>query len=101
MTGIGDGVTEIVYPTEALLRWKEEATQILRDWEAVFVALGKPGDLGDSKAFASQLEVVRLQRERNAYRKALEALAEETGDEPYSEAYAQQILDKYPNKETS
>lgn len=37
---------------ESLLRWKAEALQVLSDWEAVWIAAGKPGRVGSSKAEA-------------------------------------------------
>ena len=46
MSGVG--------PTELdrLRQWKSEAIAVLDEWEAVWVAAGKPGRLGQSKAAA-------------------------------------------------
>ena len=35
-----------------LRRWKAEATTVLEEWEAVWEAAGRPGQLGGSKAEA-------------------------------------------------
>lgn len=43
-----------------LRRWKAEASAVLSGWERVYDALGKPGPLGESKAKASEAEVLRL-----------------------------------------
>ena len=46
--------------TEHLRAWKAEAMEVLAEWEKVWVAAGRPGPLGGSKA-----ENVRRQIERN------------------------------------
>lgn len=38
---------------ERLRKWKAEATEVIRSWEDVWVALGRPGELGESKAIAA------------------------------------------------
>ena len=38
---------------EAGARWKAEATEVMREWERVWEALGSPGRLGESKAAAA------------------------------------------------
>ena len=40
--------------------WKAEAIAVLDGWERVWVALGRPGPLGASKAAACEAEVARL-----------------------------------------
>ena len=35
---------------DKLQRWKDEAMLVLYNWDRVWVAAGKPGQLGDSKA---------------------------------------------------
>jgi len=35
---------------DELQRWKDEAMLVLYEWDRVWVAAGKPGQLGDSKA---------------------------------------------------
>jgi hypothetical protein len=45
---------------DRLRRWKAEAMAVLGDWEKVYEALGRPGQLGESKAKASEAEVLRL-----------------------------------------
>ena len=43
-----DGADEI----ERLRAWKAEAIEVIRSWEQVWEALGRPGRLGESKAVA-------------------------------------------------
>lgn len=38
---------------ERLRRWKAEATEVIVAWDDVWVALGRPGALGESKAVAA------------------------------------------------
>lgn len=45
---------------DALARWKAEAMPVLAEWDEVYVALGEPGALGESKARASRAEAARL-----------------------------------------
>ena len=45
---------------ERLRDWKGSARTVIADWEAVWVALGSPGELGTSKAHAARVEVERL-----------------------------------------
>ena len=45
---------------EHLTRWKQEAIEVIIEWEKVYDALGKPGQLGKSKAAASVAEVTAL-----------------------------------------
>lgn len=40
--------------------WKAEAIAVLDGWDRVWVALGRPGPLGASKAAACEAEVRRL-----------------------------------------
>lgn len=44
---------------EQLHAWKAEATEVLGDWERLYVALGSPGRPGGSKAAAALAEVER------------------------------------------
>lgn len=37
---------------EFLVRWREEALVVLAEWETVWIAAGKPGRPGSSKAEA-------------------------------------------------
>lgn len=48
---------------EQLRRWKAEAMTVLAEWEDVWIAAGRPGDLGRSKA-AGVFEFVRRAMER-------------------------------------
>lgn len=43
---------------QQLRRWKDEALAVLNEWEQVWEALGRPGQLGESKA-AAVLQHVR------------------------------------------
>lgn len=38
---------------DQLQQWKREAIEIIASWEDVWVALGRPGSLGESKAVAA------------------------------------------------
>jgi len=49
----------------ALRGWKDEAMQVLNEWESVWFALGKPGKLGVGKAAAS-LEALAALRDDKA-----------------------------------
>lgn len=51
---------------ERLRRWKAEATEVIAEWEKVHEALGRPGRLGQSKAAASEAEVLSLQAKLHA-----------------------------------
>lgn len=46
-----------------LRRWKSEAASLLIAWDRVWVTLGRPGELGESKAKSSEAEVERLRDE--------------------------------------
>lgn len=35
---------------EFLVRWREEALVVLSEWEGLWIAAGRPGALGESKA---------------------------------------------------
>lgn len=45
---------------ERLHRWKREACEVMTKWEAVWEALGRPGELGRSKAEGALAEVENL-----------------------------------------
>lgn len=51
---------ELLTEVERLRSWKREALEVIRAWERVHEALGRPGALGESKAAASLREVERL-----------------------------------------
>jgi hypothetical protein len=44
----------------SLVRWKDEALEVLNEWEKVYEALGSPGALGASKALSALAEVQRV-----------------------------------------
>lgn len=45
-------LVEAVNELEELRRWKEEAISVLQDWDLVWEAMGKPGELGTTKSGA-------------------------------------------------
>lgn len=45
---------------ERLRRWKDEALAVLSEWEKTWVAAGRPGRLGASKAESVRQEIERL-----------------------------------------
>jgi hypothetical protein len=45
---------------ERLMAWKAEAIAVLDRWEAVWVACGRPGELGQMRSDATRAEVERL-----------------------------------------
>ena len=59
MCGAQD-VDALLAEVERLRRWKAEALQVLAGWEAVWEALGMPGDWGQQKSSAALAEVERL-----------------------------------------
>ena len=52
----------MTYELDRLRKWKKEAKVVLADWEKVWVALGSPGTLGQSKPEACLQEIDRLNR---------------------------------------
>ena len=55
--------------------WKAEAIAVLNDWERVWVALGRPGPLGASKAAACEAEVARLRLVQDSLLEQLSRMA--------------------------
>lgn len=56
---------------DALARWKAEAMIVLAEWDEVYVTLGEPGALGESKARASLTAVLAARSEAARLREAL------------------------------
>lgn len=50
----------LLYEIERLRRWKDEALAVLSEWEKTWVAAGRPGRLGTSKAGSVRQEIERL-----------------------------------------
>jgi ferric-dicitrate binding protein FerR (iron transport regulator) len=50
-----DSIEDLIRANERaqFARWKAEATEVMREWERVWEALGSPGRLGESKAVAA------------------------------------------------
>lgn len=59
-SGCTPGENSVEREVMRLRWWKAEAIAVLNDWERVWVALGRPGPLGASKAAACEAEVARL-----------------------------------------
>lgn len=55
--------------------WKAEAIAVLDGWERVWVALGRPGPLGASKAAACEAEVARLRLVQDSLLEQLSRMA--------------------------
>jgi hypothetical protein len=56
---------DLTAEVERLRGWKASAITVISEWEDVWVALGKPGPLGASKAANTLAEVERLTAERD------------------------------------
>lgn len=48
---------------ERLRQWKFEAMDVLSEWEKTWIAAGRPGRLGTSKAVSVRAEIERLRGE--------------------------------------
>ena len=59
---------------ERLRRWKAEALQVLAGWEAVWEALGMPGDWGQQKSSAALAEVKQLREDFRHARQTADAI---------------------------
>lgn len=63
-----------------LAEWKESATQVLGEWDAVWEAAGKPGPLGSSKADNTRWAVERLAATVDAIRSLCSVGESEDGE---------------------
>lgn len=53
---------DVDHELQSLRRWKNEAAQVLMDWDAVFDELGRPGTIGDYIPTAAITEIRRLKQ---------------------------------------
>lgn len=60
---LGARIDELVAEQERLHRWKREACEVMTKWEAVWESLGRPGELGRSKAEGVLAEAENLRAE--------------------------------------
>lgn len=73
---------------EKLRGWKAEAMDVLSEWEKTWIAAGRPGRLGTSKAAGVREEIERLRGE-GEWEYALQA---DGDDEPWSDWYESREL---------
>lgn len=62
-----------------LRRWKAEAIEVLRQWDAAWLAAGRPGRPGESIAAATTREIERLRFENTAWRDGVADVVEPLG----------------------
>jgi hypothetical protein len=62
-----------------LLRWKADALELLAQWDAAWVAAGRPGRLGQSIAECTTREIERLRAECAAWRDGVADVVEHLG----------------------
>lgn len=74
----------------SLRRWKIEATEVIRQWDKVWGALGRPGRIGTSKSEGVLAEVERVKAE--ARRTALVEAADDVPMDCYDPRHVQTWL---------
>lgn len=67
-------IAALIAEVERLRRWKREAMLVMGDWEQLYETLGRPGMIGQSKAYGAASYVGRLQGENMRLRKQVESL---------------------------